>query len=85
MNKFNQVPAIGNLIHSIPSSGKIELNQFSQWELKNNHFPRVGIRIEKLLNQFPAVGKYKNLIGHPDSDWVLMTVNAMCVWKENVK
>ena len=26
----------------------------------------MGIRIEKLLNQFPAVGKYKNLIGHPD-------------------
>ena len=43
----------------------MELNQFSQWEMKNNHFPRVGIRFEKLLNQFPAVGKYKNLIGHP--------------------
>ena len=25
----------------------------------------MGIRIEKLLNQFPAVGKCKNLIGHP--------------------
>ena len=70
----------------------MELNQFSQWELKNNHFPRVGIRIEKLLNQFPAVGKYKNLIGHPggrslppnwtDSVWSRDPEWALDTWRD---
>ena len=33
----------------------------------------MGIRIEKLPNQFPVVGKYKNLIGHPDVNKALQT------------